>query len=486
MSSHVLAIDAGTTGITLLLFNKVGEVVRKVHAEFRQHYPKPGWVEHDAEEIWEVTKRLIDEIMGDDPRDSVTAIGITNQRETTVIWDKTTGKPYGRAIVWQCRRTADRCRELASSEGVFRDRTGLVLDAYFSGTKASWILEHNEAAAAGARAGNARFGTIDTWLIDRLSGGRLHVTDPTNACRTLMYDIHEKAWSDDLLGLLGVPRSMLPEVKPSSAVYGTTDASVFGAEVPIAGAVGDQQAATFGQLCVKPGDSKNTYGTGCFTVVIAGHEKVEPRTGLLLTLACDETGAPVYAHEGSIFVAGAVVQWLRDEMKMIDRAEETDALARSVPDTAGVHLVPAFAGLGAPYWDPDARGAVLGLTRGAGRAHIVRAALESIAYQTRDLMEALGGAKAALRVDGGAAANDFLMQFQADLLGVNVLRPSNLETTAQGAAYLAGLATGYWSGFDEIREFRKIDRIFEPKLDQTARDDLYKHWQAAVRRVRTN
>lgn len=484
MNGSILAIDAGTTGVTLLLYGHDGSVIRKASSEFTQHYPKPGWVEHDAEEIWEVTKRLIDEVMGDDPRDSVKGIGITNQRETTVLWDRETGKPYHNAFVWQCRRTAERCKELQPQAHMFRERTGLIVDAYFSGTKVAWLLENVPEARAGAEAGRAKFGTIDTWLLDRLTGGALHITDPTNASRTLMYDIHEKSWNDDLLDLLGVPRSLLPEVRGSSEVYGTTSAEVFGAEVPIAALVGDQQSALFGQTCTEPGQSKNTYGTGCFLLKNAGREKVEPKTGLVLTLACDAKGQAVYCHEGSVFIGGAVIQWLRDELKVIADAPESEGLAGSVEDCGGVIFVPAFAGLGAPYWDQDARGAILGLTRGTNRAHIARAALEAIAFQTRDLVEAIGGVNS-LAVDGGATANDLLMQFQADLLGLEILRPTNTETTAQGAAYLAGLAVGFWDNLDEIRSFRKIERIFKPSRDRDAFDQRYAEWKLAVDRVRS-
>lgn len=485
MSQYVMAIDAGTTGIKVQLYTKNGEIARQAYAEFTQHYPKPGWVEHDAEEIWTVTKRLIDEAMGSEDRSSVAAIGITNQRETTVVWDAETRKPYHNAIVWQCRRTAERCQELKEHEQAVRDRTGLVMDAYFSGTKVQWILENVPEAKAGAEAGRARFGTIDTWLIDRLSNGHLHITDATNASRTLLYDIHERCWHDELLSLLSVPRSMLPKVHRSSEVYGQTDASVFGAEVPIASAVGDQQSALFGQLCVEPGSSKNTYGTGCFALINAGKDRVEPKPGLLLTLACDAKGDIVYAHEGSVFIAGALIQWLRDELKIIDAAPDSEAIAASLSDTGGVVVVPAFSGLGAPYWDSGARAAILGLTRGAGRPEIVRASLEAIAYQSRDLFEALGGGLKSLAVDGGASANNFLMQFQADILGVPVLRPKNQETTSQGAAYLAGLAVGFWKSFDEIDDFRQIEKTFEPTLDKSTRDQLYKSWQEAVQRVRS-
>ena len=491
MTQVVLAIDAGTTGITTLLFDREAKVVGKAEKDFTQHYPKPGWVEHDAEEIWAVTKGLIEEVLRGRKPGDVAAIGITNQRETTVVWDRETGRPLHRAIVWQCRRTAARCDELRPGHAaLIGDRTGLVVDAYFSATKVEWILKHVPEAARAAAAGKARFGTIDTWLVDRLTGGRAHVTDPTNASRTLLWDIHRRRWDEELLGLFGVPASMLPEVKPSSGVFAATDPRVFGAEVPIAGIAGDQQAALFGQGCVRPGSLKNTYGTGCFVLINAGATPVRSRHGLVTTIACDARGQPVYALEGSVFVAGAVVQWLRDALGIIETAAESEARARSVEDNGGVYFVPAFVGLGAPYWDQDARGAIVGLTRGTGAEHITRAALESIAYQTRDLVDALradlGGSTplAELKVDGGAAANDFLMQFQADLLGIPVVRPRNVETTAQGAAFLAGLGVGFWRDFAEVEKVLAVDRTFQPALPAERREQLYAGWKAAVARTR--
>jgi glycerol kinase len=494
MSKYVLAIDEGTTGVTLLLFDRSGGIVRKAYSEFKQHYPRPGWVEHDPEEIWRVTKRLIAEVLGDEKPSEIAGIGITNQRETTVLWDADTRRPYANAIVWQCRRTADRCRELKAQghEPLIRSKTGLVLDAYFSGTKVQWLLDNVSGARAAAQNGRARFGTIDTWLVERLSGGKLHVTDPTNASRTLLYDIHQKKWDDELLALFQVPRSVLPEVRPSAGVLGVTDGDVFGAEVPIAGIAGDQQSALFGQGCVRPGELKNTYGTGCFALLNAGDVKVESQHGLLTTLGCDAQGKPVYCLEGSVFIAGAAVQWLRDALGVIANAAETESRARAVENNAGVYFVPAFVGLGAPYWDPDARGAILGLTRGTGREHIIRAALESIAYQTRDLVDALRGDLAgkaeigSLKVDGGAVANDFLMQFQSDILGVPVVRPKNIETTATGAAYLAGLGCGFWASHEEVARFQEVDRTFTPRLDAGARERLYSGWKQAVARVRTS
>lgn len=493
MAKYVLAIDEGTTGVTLLLFDKTGRIARRAYSEFKQHYPRPGWVEHDPEEIWRVTKRLIGEVLGDEPPTSVAGIGITNQRETTVLWDADTRRPLANAIVWQCRRTADRCRELKAQghEPLVRARTGLVLDAYFSGTKVQWLLDNVSGARAMAERGRARFGTIDTWLVERLSGGKLHVTDPTNASRTLLYDIHKKQWDDELLALFQVPRSVLPEVRGSAEVLGMTDPEVFGAEVPISGIAGDQQSALFGQGCVNPGELKNTYGTGCFALLNAGTNPVESKHGLLTTLGCDARGKPVYCLEGSVFIAGAAIQWLRDALGVIANAAESESRARAVENNAGVYFVPAFVGLGAPYWDQDARGAIVGLTRGTGREHIIRAALESIAYQTRDLVDALradlaGAEISSLKVDGGAVANDFLMQFQSDILGVPVVRPKNIETTATGAAYLAGLGCGFWKSQEEVAGFQEVDRTFTPRLDPAARERLYAGWKQAVARVRTS
>jgi len=494
MADYVLAIDAGTTGVTVFLFDREARVVGKAYSEFEQHYPRPGWVEHDAEEIWSVTRGVIRECLrGRSPSD-VAAIGITNQRETTVLWDAESGKPYHRAIVWQCRRTAERCDALraAGHADTFRAKTGLVVDAYFSGTKAEWLLQNVPAAAAGAEAGRCRFGTIDTWLVDRLTAGKVHVTDPTNASRTLLYDIHARDWDDELCGLLGVPRGILPDVKPSAGELARTDPEVFGAEVPICGIAGDQQAALFGQGCVRPGQAKNTYGTGCFALLNCGDEPVASSHGLLTTLACDAEGRAVYCLEGAVFIAGAVVQWLRDELGLIETAAESEEQARSVPDNAGVYLVPAFVGLGAPYWDQAARGTISGLTRGAKAAHIVRAGLESIAYQSRDLIDALRGDAHThaeldeLRVDGGAVQNDFLCQFQADVLGIPVVRPKNAETTAQGAAFLAGLGSGFWKGFDEVEARLEVDRTFAPAMAAPEREALYDGWRAAVARTRSD
>jgi glycerol kinase len=493
-TKYVLAIDAGTTGVTVLLFDHQAAIARKVYSEFAQHYPQPGWVEHDALEIWAVTERLIKEALDGIPPTELAAVGITNQRETTVLWDAESREPYHNAIVWQCRRTADRCDELreAGHAKLVTNKTGLVLDAYFSGTKVEWLLQNVPAAAEGAAAGRARFGTIDTWLVDRLTAGKAHVTDYTNASRTMLYDIHERAWDAELLNLLGVPASVLPQVKPSAGVFALTDPAVFGAEVPIAGIAGDQQAALFGQGCVLPGSAKNTYGTGCFALLNAGPKPVSSSRGLLTTLACDAKGQPVYALEGSVFIGGAAVQWLRDGLGLIESASEVEALAGEVADNGGVYFVPAFVGLGAPYWDQDARGLICGLTRGTTRQHLARATLESIAYQVSELIDALSGDAGAgadlrdLRVDGGACQNELLMQFQADLLGIPVVRPTNVETTAQGAAFLAGLGSGFWSNFEEVQAVLGVDRRFEPAMDATQRAALLAGWKAAVTRARSD
>ena len=492
--SAILAIDQGTTGSTALVFAQDGSIVGRAYSEFTQHYPRPGWVEHDPDEIWRVTARVMREAIdaaGLEPG-AIGGIGITNQRETTVLWDRETGVPVHRAIVWQSRQTAEICEALqrAGHAAFVRERTGLVIDAYFSGTKIRWILDRNPEAAAMAADGRVLFGTIDTWLAWKLSGGVAHVTDPTNASRTLLYNIHDRRWDAELMALLDVPAAMLPSVQPSSSIFGETRGlAEIPDGIPIAGIAGDQQAALYGQGCWSRGQAKSTYGTGCFVVMNMGEDSPISEHGLLTTICCDQAGQPAYALEGSIFIAGAAVQWLRDELGMVARATETEGIARSVADTAGVYLVPAFTGLGAPHWDMNARGAIVGLTRGANRAHIVRAALESQAYQTRDVVEAMnadsGTPVSELRVDGGAAANDFLMQFQADMLGVPVDRPAVIETTASGAAFLAGLATGFWKSPDELRHVRQRERLFEPAMSDADRDRLYAGWTEAVGRVRT-
>jgi len=488
---YVLAIDQGTTGSTAMVFDTAGTVRGRGYSEFTQYYPKPGWVEHDAEEIWTVSLKVIKAALraAKIAARDLAAIGITNQRETVVLWDRRTGKPVHRAIVWQDRRTADLCAQLRA-DGLgetVRATTGLVIDAYFSGTKLRWLFDHVRGLRA--RTANLAFGTIDSWLIWKLSGGRAHVTDYTNASRTLMFDIHRRRWDDALLRVLQVPPEVLPQVVPSSGIAATTDAKVLGAEVPIAGIAGDQQAALFGQVCVKPGMVKNTYGTGCFILMFTGDTPVASQKGLLTTLACAGDGQPAYALEGSVFIAGAAVQWLRDGLGLLKSARESERLATSVDSSLGVYVVPAFVGLGTPYWDSAARGAILGLTRGVTRAHVVRATLESLAYQTRDVVDTMaaesGRALAGLRVDGGACANDFLMQFQSDMVGRNVDRPVIIETTALGAALLAGRAVGLWSSSAGLERARRRDRLFKPRMKPERREELYRGWVRAVAAVRS-
>lgn len=484
-----MALDQGTTSSRCILFNKKGEIVSVAQKEFTQIYPKPGWVEHDAMEIWSTQIGVAQEAMRriNAGYQNIEAVGITNQRETTVIWDKKTGIPISNAIVWQCRRTAEYCdslKEKGLSEQ-FRQKTGLPIDAYFSGTKIRWILENVEGARERAEAGELLFGTIETWLIWKLTMGRVHITDYSNASRTMLFNINTLEWDQEILDELRIPRSMLPEPVPSSKIYGMTDSTVFGGEIPIAGAAGDQQAALFGQTCFTEGEAKNTYGTGCFLLMNTGTKPVFSQKGLITTIAWGINGVIHYALEGSVFVAGAAIQWLRDEIKLIDHAADTEWMAEKVEDTNGVYLVPAFVGLGAPYWDPYARGTIVGLTRGANRFHIVRATLESLAYQSSDVltvMEEESGIKlTALKVDGGACANNFLMQFQADVINVPVKRPVSIETTALGAAYLAGLATGYWKSREEILENWQVSRVFEPAMDAGLRKELLKGWKKAVK-----
>jgi glycerol kinase len=486
---YILAIDQGTTSSRAMLFDHAGHAVGKVQRELPQIFPHPGWVEHDPLEILSSVLCTVTELMTESRIDSgqIAAIGITNQRETAIVWDRHTGKPVYNAIVWQSRQSADICAELtAGGHGeMVRAKTGLLIDPYFSGTKVRWILENVPGAMQRARQGDLKFGTVDSWLIWNLTDGRVHVTDYSNAARTLMYDIHARRWDDALLDMLGVPSCMLPEVRSSSEVYGVTAERHFGTAVPLAGIAGDQQAALFGQACFEPGMAKNTYGTGCFMLMNTGGEAVASNHGLLTTIAWGIDGQVQYALEGSIFVAGSAVQWLRDGIRIIDQAAETEALARSVESTEGVYFVPAFVGLGAPYWRSDARGAMFGLTRGSTRAHLARAVLESLAYQTRDVLDAMqadsGIALKSLRVDGGAVGNDFLLQFQSDILGVAVERPAVAETTAQGAAYLAGLAIGFWASRDEIAKHWVMDRTFDPQMSPGASAALYGGWQRAVK-----
>ncbi len=491
--SYVMAIDQGTTGSRVLIVNPAGHIVANAYSEFPQIYPRPGWVEHDPEAIWQATLSVMRRALtsaGMAPG-QIAAMGITNQRETTVVWERSTLRPVHNAIVWQCRRSAGICEALkaAGLEAMFRERTGLLLDAYFSGTKLRWLLDEIPGLRARAESGELAFGTVDSWLIARLTSGRTHVTDVTNASRTLMFNIHDRAWDPDLLDALDIPAALLPAVVPSSRVTGCTDAAIVGAEIPIAGIAGDQQAALFGQACFEAGQAKNTYGTGCFLLLNSGQTRVDPGPGLLLTLACDGDGQPCYALEGSVFIAGAVVQWLRDGLGLIRTAAETQTLAESVPDSQGVFLVPAFAGLGAPHWDMYARGGILGITRGTTRAHIVRAALEGIAYQTRDLSgaveTAMGMKLTELRVDGGACRNDFLMQFQADILDCTISRSRYLESTAMGAAFLAGRAVGFWVSSGEIAALRSSDKLFSPEIDAEHRRRLVQGWTDAVERVKS-
>ncbi len=490
MEKFIMSIDQGTTSSRAIIFNKKGEIVSDAQKEFEQLFPKPGWVEHNANEIWlSVLSVMANSLSkGNIEPSQISAIGITNQRETTVIWDKHTGLPIYNAIVWQSRQTSGICDELKAKgyNDLFRNKTGLLIDAYFSGTKVKWILDNVKGAREKAIKGDLLFGTIDTWLIWKLSGGKAHVTDYTNASRTLMYNIYELQWDDTLLEILNVPKSMLPEVKPSSHVYANTvEYHFFGYEVPIAGVAGDQQAALFGQACYEKGMAKNTYGTGCFMLMNTGEEAIKSNHGLLTTIAWGLDGKVEYALEGSIFVAGSSIQWLRDGLRMLSDASESEVYARKVSSTDGVYVVPAFVGLGTPYWDSDARGAIFGLTRGTTKEHLIRATLESIAYQTKDVLGAMEEDSniklQSLRVDGGGVKNNFLMQFQADILGTPVFRPIVSETTALGAAYLAGLAVGYWSSKDEIAKSWKIDKTFVPEFNNETRDSLYEGWKKAVK-----
>ena len=489
MGKYVMALDAGTTSNRCILFNEKGEICSVAQKEFTQYFPKPGWVEHDANEIWSTQLGVAVEAMqkiGATAED-IAGIGITNQRETTIVWDKNTGEPVYHAIVWQCRRTSEYCDTLKEKglQDTYRKKTGLIIDAYFSGTKLKWILDEVEGVRERAEKGELLFGTVESWLIWKLTKGAVHVTDYSNASRTMLYNIYDLKWDDDILEELNIPKCMLPEVKPSSCVYGMADSSFFGGEIPIAGAAGDQQAALFGQTCFKAGEAKNTYGTGCFMLMNTGEMPVVSKNDLVTTIAWGLDGKVYYALEGSIFVAGAAIQWLRDELRIIDTAPDSEYMATKVKDTNGCYVVPAFTGLGAPYWDQYARGTIVGITRGVNKYHIIRATLESLAYQTNDVIKAMqndaGITLSSLKVDGGACANNFLMQFQADIIGAPVKRPICVETTAMGAAYLAGLAVGYWASKEEVVENWKISKIFEPNMSEERRKELVDGWDKAVK-----
>ena len=491
MAGYIMALDQGTTSSRAIIFDNTGKIVAVENREFRQIYPKPGWVEHDPAEIWDSQLAVARQVLqhsGISPS-KIAGIGITNQRETTIVWNRS-GQPVYNAVVWQCRRTAPYCDELKRKgwEVVLKEKTGLVTDAYFSGTKVKWILDHVDGARERAAQGELLFGTVDTWLIYNLTGGNVHVTDYSNASRTLLYNIYDLDWDDEILQEFDIPRAMLPDVKPSSEVYGTTAKHLFsGVEIPIAGIAGDQQAALFGQACYQPGLAKNTYGTGCFLLMNTGEQAIPSQTGLLTTIAWGLNNTIEYALEGSVFIAGASIQWLRDELRLIEDAVDSEYFAAKVPDTGGVYVVPAFVGLGAPYWDQYARGTIVGMTRGTNRNHLIRATLESMAYQTRDVLTCMendsGITLKELRVDGGAAANNLLMQFQADVLGVPVERPSVVQTTALGAAYLAGLAVGFWNDQEQIARNWSIECRFEPTMSAEQREQLYAGWKKAVNRA---
>lgn len=488
MGKYIMALDAGTTSSRCILFNERGEMISVAQKEFTQYFPQPGWVEHDAMEIWSTQIGVAQEAMAkiNATAKDIAAIGITNQRETTIVWDKKTGEPVYHAIVWQCRRTSEYCDSL-KAKGLtdsFRQKTGLVIDAYFSGTKLRWILENVPGVRQRAEAGELLFGTVDSWLIWNLTKGKVHVTDYSNASRTMLFNIQELKWDEEILKELNIPACMLPEVKPSSYIYGETDPLLFGTPIPIAGAAGDQQAALFGQTCFTAGEAKNTYGTGCFMLMNTGEKPVYSKNGLVTTIAWGLDGKVNYALEGSIFVAGAAIQWLRDQLKLVDSSPDSEYMATKVKDTNGCYVVPAFTGLGAPYWDQYARGAIVGLTRGVNKYHVIRATLESLAYQTLDVLTAMqqdsGITLAALKVDGGACANNFLMQFQSNIIGAPVRRPKCVETTAMGASYLAGLAVKYWESKEDVLKNWQIDRVFEPAMESSERTVLVNGWHRAV------
>lgn len=489
MAKYVMALDSGTTSNRCILFNEKGEMCSVAQKEFTQYFPKPGWVEHDANEIWSSQLGVAVEAMskiGAVAKD-IAAIGITNQRETTIVWDKATGEPVYHAIVWQCRRTSEYCDSL-KEKGLtdsFRQKTGLIIDAYFSGTKLKWILDNVEGVRERAEAGELLFGTVETWLIWKLTKGRVHVTDYSNASRTMLFNIQELKWDQDILKELNIPECMLPEAKPSSFVYGETDSQFFGGPIPIGGAAGDQQSALFGQTCFTAGEAKNTYGTGCFLLMNTGEKPVYSKNGLVTTIAWGLDGKVNYALEGSIFVAGAAIQWLRDEMKLVDSSQDSEYMAKKVKDTNGCYVVPAFTGLGAPHWDQYARGTIVGITRGVNKYHIIRATLESLAFQVNDVISAMqadsGITLSTLKVDGGASANNFLMQFQSDIMGAPVHRPVCVETTAMGAAYLAGLAVGYWESKEAVVKNWQIDKVFRPDMAEAERTELVNGWNKAVK-----
>lgn len=485
---YILSIDQGTTGTTVLILDSTGNIISRAYREFTQYYPAPGWVEHDPQEIWAVTLSTATQaiLQANITSRDIYAIGITNQRETSLLWDRHTGLPVSNAIVWQCRRTTDLCEQMkkAGMESIIRHKTGLVIDAYFSATKVAWILENIPDARSRAEQGELIFGTIDTWLLWKLTGGKIHVTDCSNASRTMLYNIHELKWDKDILNYFDIPESVLPVVRTSSEIYGYTDPDLLGTEIPIAGMAGDQQAALFGQTCFDVGAAKNTYGTGCFLLLNTGSQAVESQHGLLTTIAWNVNGQINYALEGSVFIAGAAIQWLRDELGIIKSSAESEILAASLASNEGVYLVPAFTGMGAPHWNMHARGTITGLTRGSNRAHFARAALESIAYQTYDVLQAMTGdagiSLKVLNVDGGASANNFLMQFQSDILNVEVDRPVITDSTAVGAAYLAGLGSGFWQHPDQLRTMRKLDRCFSPLISESEREERLQGWQKAV------
>lgn len=490
---YILAIDQGTTGSRAVVYDKKGRKVASSYQEFPQHFPRPGWVEHDPHDLWNSVNNSIQRVLAKVPAGSIAAVGITNQRETTVIWDKRTGKPVHNAIVWQCRRTAPRCDELKKNRATvafFKKRTGLPIDAYFSATKIEWLLKNVPGLRGRAARGEVLFGTSDSWILWKLTGGKVHATDYTNASRTMCFNIGRLAWDGDILRKFGIPKKIMPEVRKSSGVFGlTAGIGRLPADIPISGVAGDQQAALFGQACFGPGTMKNTYGTGLFILLNTGHKRPVSKHGLITTLGCGVRGEPVYALEGAVFVAGAAIQWLRDGLGLLKHASQSEIMARSVADTAGVYFVPALVGLGAPYWDQNARGAIYGITRGTRSSHLVRAALEAMCYQTKDVVDAMQKDSSLrirnLKVDGGAVVNNLLCQFQADLLGIDVIRPKVVETTSLGAAYLAGLAIGYWKGASEIKKCWAVDRIFRPKIKTRIAANLYAGWCEAVKRTLT-